>query len=291
MREDIQFQAEMTRSAIERYNRLVEEMLDGLRSGSPHSQLREFSSRFGESSRLLSSTNQTQRTSTIQSSTDEIRETFYDCADSPEFSEAFLHLNGSISQGPATSFEVSAFSLPEEYTINQGPGHVSKVISMSEHSAEDSKRVDRGYDLRFAISPRKWQEVCIFTRINIRSKYYGVTRITKTSLVTPLPGVMRLPARLDDDIATLLAATELSAVGTILSLEVNDGAHSPEIDISTVSISELDLIPLDIATEFFDSIQDLGCPQILEGEVIHLRVIQIQPPPTASQTEHFAPKG
>lgn len=252
---NLESQAAMTCNAIERHNHLVEEMLQRLRSGiSSQNQLHQLTSRFEESLRLMSPGQNEE-------------EIFHDCSESPEINKAFLALNGSISLGPTTSFEVSASFFPEQYMDSQGPGKI-KVLSMSEHSTVGSKRVDR-YDLRFAVSPRKWQAVCVFISISVESKYYGVTRIAKSPQVNSI--MPRLPARLDDGIAKLLDLAQLSADGNILSIKVNDGDRGPEIDESAVSISKLDPIQLSMTTEFFDFVQDLGCPQFTEGEVIHLR--------------------
>lgn len=254
---------------IEEYNRTTQQVLNEFRLGVSYgNHLHQLSTRFQQSLQLISS-GQNKTICTTQ----EEEEIFYDAnTDNSSVPDVLLRLNSSITQEPATSFELSSNFYPEQYTqqLRRGLTTRLKVISMTEYSSTKSTRTDL-YNIRFATSPRIWQVFTILLSISKESKYFGVTQIVKRHLSTSTSNnVNTLPAPFEDQFENLLLDTSPSEAHTNLSLEVVDSESGPKLEERPAYIRKEDEALRKKATALLDFLRDLGCPQFCESEVIQL---------------------
>ncbi|KAL9630872.1 MAG: hypothetical protein Q9164_006199, partial [Protoblastenia rupestris] len=199
---------------------------------------------------------------TIRDGDSSTNDKFFDCRSTI----STLKGDHAISSGsPNGYFESTSSFYPEQYSTG-GLFH-DPIFVFAIMQSEEDYRTQKHF-LMYAETPRRWRRIIVSTTFTAVQDRSAIPRILAPDNYEGSPKV--LPPGLGSQLSSLLPRLELFNSVTSLSLStVEDGKRQMIIDSRRIAILE-DHKEIDMSNEdeVLESIEDLGCPQFLESEVI-----------------------
>ena len=197
-------------------------------------------------------------------------EIFLDCVSrfSQERSEGSIdQLHSMFSGSPDYIFEATSTFFPEQYTIEGLFNEPTAVLAMAElHYTKDSRL--QKYFLIHAETPRRWQRVTVLAKINCNSKHSEFSHLSAPDFLEH--SCKTLPAEFQSQLENLFHSRNLLETITRVSIHITeDDRGQCSFDDSAVLFCE-DVEEIEMYNEMdrLQDIEDLGCAQYLESEII-----------------------
>lgn len=195
---------------------------------------------------------------------------FFDCISrfSEDFSDASVkRLQAKFSGNPDYFLEANPTFYPEQYIMSDTFKGIASIVSMTELGSTSTYRL-RKYFLMYAESPRSWLRVTVLARIFICRQQSAFSAFETLDVLGM--GYRTLPFQ--NQLETLLKSEPLLDTVTNLSIRVaEEESGEIVIDSDTVSVAEdTEQIQMSNETAMMRDIDDMGCPQFLQSEVIVL---------------------
>ena len=197
-------------------------------------------------------------------------EIFLDCVSrfSQEWSEGSIdRLYSMFSGSPDYKFEATSTFFPEQYTMDGLFNEPTAVLAMAELDYTKDSRVQKYY-LIHAESPRRWQRVTVLAEIRCNSKHSAFSYLSAPDFLEH--SCKTLPANLQSQLEKLFHNRKLLETITRISIHIReDDQGQCSFDESAVLFSE-DVQEVEMWDEVdrLQDIEDLGCAQYLESEII-----------------------
>lgn len=187
----------------------------------------------------------------------ETMSTFYSC------------LSAVTSRGPDSFFECSSTFFPEVYTVEGFYSTRIAVLSVLAFNEPSATKMNK-YFLLYAQTPRKWCRVTISMHIEDNPRQREITQVLGTQGLDSTP--KHLPAPLHHEFESFLPTIQFYDTVTSVSVHLEAHANSHitfNQGEATITEDEQER-PTTRPEDFVCSIEDLGCPQFLESEVVVL---------------------
>ncbi|OBT78235.1 hypothetical protein VF21_03018 [Pseudogymnoascus sp. 05NY08] len=188
----------------------------------------------------------------------ETMSTFYSC------------LSEVTSHGPDSFFECSSTFFPEVYSVEGFYSTRIAVLSVLTFNGPNATKINK-YFLLYAQTPRKWCRVTISMYIENNPRQREITQeLGRQGLDSTLK---HLPTPLHNEFESFLPTIQFYDSVTSVSVYLEDHGNSHVTfnqDEATITEDEQEK-PTTRPEDFVCSIEDLGCPQFLESEVVVLR--------------------
>ena len=196
-------------------------------------------------------------------------EIFLDCVSrfSQRSEESIDRLNSMFSGSPDYIFEATSTFFPEQYTTEGLFNEPTAVLAMVELDYTKNSRLHK-YFLIHAETPRRWQRVTVLAQINCNSEHTTFSRLSAPDFLEH--SCKTLPAGFQSRLEKLLHSRKLLETITRVSMHITeDDRGKCSFDDSAVLFSE-DVEESEMCNEVdrLQDIEDLGCAQYLESEII-----------------------
>lgn len=208
--------------------------------------------------------------SVYKSARSDASDIFFDCISrfSDDLSDASVkRLQAKFSGTPDYVLEASPAFYPEQYIMSDTFKGMASIISMTELESAGTYRL-RKYFLMYAESPRSWLRVTVLARIFICSQRSAFSSFETLDVLGM--GYRTLPFQ--NQLEALLGSESLFNTVTSLSIRVaEEESGEIAIDPDTVKVAEdIEQIQMSNEVAMLWDIDDIGCPQFLQSEVIVL---------------------
>lgn len=196
-------------------------------------------------------------------------EIFLDCVSRfSQGSEGSIdRLHSMFSGSPDYIFEATSTFFPEQYTTESLFNEPTAVIAMVELGNTKNSRLHKYY-LIHAETPRRWQRVTVLAEINCNSEHSAFSRLSAPDFLEH--SCKTLPAEFQSQLEKVFHSRKLLETITRVSIRVTeDDRGQCSFDDSVVLFSE-DVEESEMCNEVdqLQDIEDLGCAQYLESEII-----------------------
>ena len=197
-------------------------------------------------------------------------EIFFDCVSrfSQDRSDGSIdRLRSTFSGTPDSFFESTSTFFPEQYTTEGLFNEPTAVLAMVDLNCTNDRRFQK-YFLIHAETPRRWKRVTVLANISCISKHSVFSHLSAPDFLEH--SCKTLPGDLQSQLDELFRSRDLLETITSVSLHVREDIQGQlSIDTPNVLFAEdLQEIEMCSGEDQLQDIEDLGCAQYLESEVI-----------------------
>ena len=195
-------------------------------------------------------------------------EEFYDCISrlSTGDADSIAAKSRRIFHGsPDGCFEKSSSFYPEQYTMQGLFSNPIFVFAITQSERYDSTQK---YFLTYAETPRKWRRVILTATCTRSYKYSATLGVSASNEIDDVCKTLSEPLR--NQLSMILPQLDLYKSVTNLSLSFDENESGQIVGDSIRMNVAKDLLEIEMSNEdrIMRDIEDLGCPQFLESEVI-----------------------